>query len=231
MKKIEGKWIAPFEFSDSQRIKLLKVWPRRKDQQKSTTYIDQVQSHIELWLSIVEEENTSAPQTRTHANKLLNRIDSLRQAFDELPEDFISELDANVMARLHVQKYKYEYEVAKNAIKTIVNTPHESQRKTYPSLEEVYEILNELLVLVKDASASMSVLKGRPGPDKNYEKLLVKWLAEDYENVFGKAPSSSNGSTFRRLASELSSILGYELGANIIQELIYNRKYSGNYHY
>jgi hypothetical protein len=232
MKKIEGKWVKPFEFSAKQRSILLKVWPREKDQQNATVYIDQVQRQIEVWLSMVEDVRTSVPQTRTLAIKLSNKIEVLKQTLDELPEDFVSHLDAGVTEKLYTKKYKYEYEMAKEALNAISSSSHSHwYKKEYPSLMEMDEVLNEFLILIQDVAKDMSTLKAPSGQDKGYEKLLVKWLAELYERVFNKIPSSGNGSTFRRLASELSTILGYDLGADIIRELINNRKHSGRYYY
>ncbi|HOY69560.1 MAG TPA: hypothetical protein PL131_02235 [Methylotenera sp.] len=230
MKKIEGKIVANFDFNGKQKSDLLKAWKRKNDRELAAQYIDAVRGPIELWLSLVEGGKTAIPHFKDYATKLSKNIASVINTCNSLPEDVVSRMDAMVVERLYLAKYKYENSMSKDALKALAITSHAHWIKTeYPGLEEMWEVLHDFLVIIQDVANELGELKGKAGPDVGNEKLLVSWLAEAYESVFNEIPSSENGSNFRKFAAELSKILGYSLGRDIINELIKNRQVLGKY--
>ncbi len=81
-------------------------------------------------------------------------------------------------------------------------------------------VLDCLLYVLGEAAGEVLADKTASGINKEREKILIGGLACIYEKHLGKPPSAGNGSIFRKFAAELSNIIGYKLGPDIIREVL-----------
>jgi len=224
-----GGIVEAFEFTIEQRNDLIKAWPRKKDKELANSFLDKAQSSVELWNHINQGDKKTIPEKRDYANDLLKHSNSLIELFDRLPTDLINNIHALTQVRLYVEKYKYDFYQAKEYLHVI--TTHKDYRhmsySSYPSFEEIVEVLEPFLKLIADVAKEITEWKAPSGQDKGYEKLLIQFLAEGYYCTFNKAPSSGNGGNFRKFTDRLSTILNVQLGADIVREVLKDRQYSG----
>lgn len=218
MKQSTGKWVKPFNFTDVKRKELMRVWKRSADRQKAESFIGGAEKIVEDWLSFAEEQRTSAPKARAYAADILKAATALQQALDALPEDVVITLKACVIERLYVTESRRKHEKAARDLRCLF--PGEQ----YPGLIEMAEVLESQLDLLGKAAEKLAVIESSSGVNKGAEKWLVDILTVGYKQHFGKPPSASNGSNFRKFLAELSKILGYDLGADIAREVVGNRQ-------
>lgn len=219
MKQPTGKLVASFNFTDIQRQKLMRVWPRATDRQKAEKFINHVENIVEIWLPGAQEPKATIPEMRNYAASIHKAAIALQSALDAPPENVAFHLKAHVDGWLN-GFHRHEHEEVTNDLRCLFpDIPR-------PGLFEMAEVLDSWLDLLRKFSEKLSVMNGISGNDKSAEKQLIFMLAGTYEQDFGKPPKASNGSNFRKFSSELSGILGWELGANIVSEILEKRNAS-----
>jgi hypothetical protein len=211
MKQLIGKFVEDFCFTDDQRTALLAAWQRRKGREKAKAFITAVEGRVGEWFSMDADHQTTIPEMRDHANRISKAVVELQTALDAPPEDFVIQFEGYVTAKLYVERFRRQYSDAVHDLACIYGMPRAA---------EMIETLDGLLVVLHAAVGEMTTLEGTPGKDKRSEQWLVQMLAGEYEQHFGKLPSASNGSVFRKFVAELSVQIKVEMGADCVRQAL-----------
>jgi hypothetical protein len=205
MKQQSGQWVAPFTFSDAQRKKLMRAWPRKADKNNAESYIASVEPLVEKWLSFVNERKSTIPQLRQHATAIQEAAKAMKDALETPPADVAASIDAHVKELLY-SSHCHEYHETVHGLRLLFPDT------AYPGAIEISEVLDGWLDLLMKSIAPLVELVGVNSKDKGTEKELVHWLADAFFKHFNELPSGYAGSQFGNFCDALSKVLGWEFG-------------------
>lgn len=207
----------PFSLTNEQRKRLVNSgWQTAANRAKAENFIHSSQNIIKHWLAIALEGQSKAPDRRNSASKIKKAAQKLRHTLNISPADVNETIAAEMDVRLFLPRDYPEYIEAANYLRRATG-------KEYTNLYQMADILDCWLSLLSEAAGEVAAIKSASGENKGREKWLVFNLAASYEFHFGELPSPENDSCFRIFCAELSKILGYELGACIVREVLKER--------
>lgn len=235
--------ITKFEFKDTQRKDLLTCWQRQTDREKVAKFLVEVEQRITILLTT--KPHTPEGKKIAHAKTICKAATKLLNELDSLPTD-VSDL-MNVFWLHHAYGDEYFSQAndasaqdEKTALQrtyaevchAIANAWHigKDERNAAPQKAEFCKLPPDFLMLAKTVKGFLrplvsateemekTLVGAKQWQNKEFEKGLVSSIGSAFQKHFGKRPSGANGSTFRKLAAELSKILGYDLGANIVKD-------------
>ena len=235
-----------FKFSNAQRNDLVCCWKRVADREKARIFINEVESHVSLWLEKINSVQDAsiaeiiARSARLNMNtrQLLQAASNTLEDLKNLPPNFAAILNIYFIGAEHGEEYFKQYseavQVDKNnfrlefadAVNRGLTGKNLPQRVTEVSklppdfLQQLEEIQGWLASLIQASGELHHVTIGSKNwNNKEPEKWLLFTLARTYKKHLGKHPSSCNGTPFKKLAAELSKILPeHNFGAIIIKE-------------
>lgn len=234
-----------FKLKERQRQALLTCWKRPRDREIAAVFLLDVEVIVSDWLQQLERHpSTGIKEQIAHAEDLHKKSISVRDALKDLPGDVAGLLNVIWVRskygmeyfRLHSEAYRKDRE--RNSPRKLMLTsvvrglapdgtpdapPEVSEASKLPPdfIKQAEDVLDFLDVLATASAVMGDMLKGaKQWHNKEPEKRLLYALALSYELHFGKRPSAANGTLFRKLVSDLSDILGYELGADITREVV-----------
>lgn len=213
MKQQSCQLVAPFTFSDAQREKLVFAWQRKSDLEKAESYIDSVEQLVEKWLSFADEPKATIPELRKYATDISQAADSLKMALNAPSEDAVMTIKSRVSEQLYGSCHPENEEILDDLRRLFPDTAH-------PGFIEMGEVLNIWLDLLGKSVEKLTDMKGNSSKDKGTEKELLHWLASAYVRHFGKPPSATRESNFRKFVTELSGVLNRQFGETILTEVI-----------
>lgn len=199
MKEPTGALVEPFDFSDKRRNALLDTFPDRRNPDRRTKheeFIEITRSIFETWRSltaesvVAKEARARAERIRRYARLLGREINGLR----DLPA---SMLTGGILKALYVGGDEAEFAELRRTLTGVIGEHGEKIEN------DLYQLMLGLLRLLETASQSLEV-KSKPGPNREDEKLLIRWLASAWHQHFGEFPSHSPGTTFSDFVMMLS---------------------------
>lgn len=238
MKKTE------FKFKDTQRKALLTCWQRKSDRDKVEKFLVVVELQITIWLSGAKKP-TPERKKIAHAKTICEATTKLLYELDSLPTDVSDLMNVFWLHHAYGDEYFSQADDASAQDKktarqrtyaevchAIANAWHvgNDERIAAPQKVEFSKLPPDFLTLAKTVKGFLrplvsateemekTLVGAKQWQNKDLEKRLVTSIGSSYQTHFGKRPSGANGSTFRKLTSELSKILGYDLGANIVKD-------------
>lgn len=227
----------PFRFTDDQRSKLIRCWKRRIDHVSAEKFLNDAEWRISAWLQETKEQRTSAAGQIQHADSLHQAADRLLEELNKLPRDVAKNLNTYFIRAAHGEDWFRQHREAceadrKHSIECAISDglsggfagkeppPRMTEySKLPPDLLQTLNITQDWLAALSNAAEEMqNTIKGaKQWQDKELEWSLMFSLAIGYKSAFGKAPSPTNGSVFRKLAIELSTVLHCTFGADVVR--------------
>jgi hypothetical protein len=227
---------AGFKFTEGQRAKLLKCWPRKAEQKQAETFLDFAEGSISRWLpKRLKPGPTPVKEQIKKAERIGSAAREMVAALEDMPEDVAGHLNVGWLRRKYGEEYFRQhkeacrndmgnqkarlYEVLANATAGQPISHRESERdKLPPDLPRMLPAILDTLKPLEDAAFDLANMTrdAKNWQNKELEQNLAISLALEYERIFEKPPSPANGSNFRKFAAELSKILGFELGAGTV---------------
>lgn len=211
MKNRSAVWINDFDFNDTQREQLLRVWPRISDRENALIFIDEIRGCLKTHMGLFETK-TKTDEKRDRLNDIIKHSNGLIKSFNNLPDDMVGELNAGIKESLYFSKQNRFISESLKAASCVMNGNND-----YPGVVEMAGIIHDWLILISDEAQKIAAVKGKAGKNKSREMSLVSQLAKIYYKQFKKAPSSKNNSNFRNFISELSNVLNMELGSDVVK--------------
>lgn len=225
-----------FKFSAAQRNELMRCWKRSSEQGKVALFLDDVECCIGRWLPKANNPPTSTRQKLHSAACLSKASIEMISALEAMPPDVEGMLNVYWLQSCYGDDYTRRHREAckadrKNHIPRMlqafadgltgkVSTPYVSAVDKLPpnfhkQLPIVLGFLRHLDIAAKEFKKNE--IGARQWKNKELEEDLAISIAFAYAKHFGKLPSPSNGSSFRRLASALSKLLGWDIGAHVVK--------------
>ena len=213
MKQQSGQSVAPFTFSDAQREKLMFAWQTKSGLKKAESYIDSVERLVERWLSFADDPKASIPELREYAAGIFESAAALKKAIAAPPADAVMSIKCSMDEQLYGSCHPENAEILDGLRRLFPDTTH-------PGLIELAEVLDGWLDLLGKSVEKLTDMKGNSSKNKGTEKELLHWLASAYVRHFGKPPSATRESNFRKFVTELSGVLKRQFGEKILSEII-----------
>ena len=220
MKHNAGGWVKESPISEKKRKEIIDAcWSRASDRKKAEGFWDDCQIFLNCWITRVDDEVISTESDRCkHVERIREASKELRAALDSSPGDVNRIIECEMDMRIRLPNEYPQHEEA-------INYLHKLGKKKFPDIYQMADMFDCLLVFLEDITAGVVALEKSPRrKNKGQKKWLIYNLAHIYERHFGKPPSSSNGSCFRKFIAKLYRALDYGiLGAPIIAEVLKER--------
>jgi hypothetical protein len=203
-----GYWPKQFHFTEEQRERLKRAgWQRRAAWKEAEQYLDGLEEIVGSYLARREVLPLLTDRTlRTKAGEVGEVVRELREALATMPKELALLILPAVETVLHIEdrlRLRWPGRV--------------SGRRARELLEFTAGFA---LPILESAARSIAEQEPQSGVKNDHERFLIFHAANCWVSVFGKVPSSGNGSSFRRMLRELSAILERDFGAIAAQDVV-----------
>jgi len=213
LKTQSTKWIADYQFSENDRAKLLKVWPRKNDKEKAVKFILAIQRNLKYYL-LFNDDKSNTKDKNNRVNDLIKYSNNLIKELDRLPNDICGEINGLVKENLYFSENKKTSHVLKAASDAM------SSNNTQPAFFEMADIIKVFLNVIILESKKTLPISTKSGKNISREIYLIKEFAKTYYDVFNEVPASGNRSKFRNFIKEFSNITNITLGAPAVNHAL-----------